>query len=222
MSNSWNHEIQREIFSDDARCSGTRCEARPVFLVHYKTANGLKERRYCEHHGYMFAKKHSLAIPKRGSEFLEEMDLDDFTDEGLRALADGAQRELVRRQGINQFEFEFDEIGPKEKNKRPFVARLKLKGPSQIDRYFFPMPSLQYGPDKLRVKGTYRTFAGAILEKRMAVEDATGLPRWERFVLTKQGKEIYIGDRHDSVLEAKIVLYLEGKTGYAALLPQQA
>jgi len=211
-----NHVIQREHFPEGTSCSATRCAKKPIFLVRYNTSKGPVERRYCGSHGYDFAKKNSLRIPPKGVEDVKHMSLSIFTDDALEALRNRIQEELVLRGNLKQHTFTFDEIGPS--SCKPYVARLRTKGPG-IARYFFSMHQQNRRPDLSRIHGTYSTFSGAVIEKRLGVVDNGETP-WLRFVVTAEGEEILLGAKGNLQLEAKILAYLQQRIPLVEMLVQ--
>lgn len=205
-SDSFDHQIHLEEYPSGTPCSATRCADPPLFHVSFRTKSSLVERRYCAHHGYLFAHKHDLKLPPNPLAILEA-DLGCLSLEQLKELHKKVSKQLFLREEIESHAFKFDSIGPAEPRMRPFVARLKLEGDG-IGRFFFGLKSQHYGSDRLRVTGTYKTFTGAVIEKRMGPEQEGQNQTWARYIVDADGQEVFLGLRHDEELEARVIDYL--------------
>jgi hypothetical protein len=187
--------------------------------VSFRTQNALVERRYCDFHGRQFAHKNGLPVPV-DSLAVVEADLGELNLDELHVLQERVAREIYLREEVERYTFWFDGIGPA--TSKPYVARLKFKGNGGIDRFFFSFKESLYGPDHKRVHGEYKTFGGAVLEKRTGPQGGgkePGQPQTvNRFLVANDGTEHHLGSRWDEALEAQILSYLRRQISAQKLL----
>lgn len=204
--------IQREEFSELSQCSATRCPHKPIYLCVTQTTRGHREMKYCRHHGFQFAMINGLTLPPRCELDAREMDLTAFTTGALNLLHDRISAELTKRgtsparssTGLVTFHFEAE--GPADN--RPYVARLYLnkKSDEEIWRFFYRFQVDEASEGKIRVSGSYDAYPGTIIERREG-----GVAAWKRFLVTRDGQEMFVAAKEDVEANVRVLKYLQGK-----------